>query len=408
MIQCLSAANALKRRGKTGDYAKSDSFEFPVFDLAVLPPGRPFPLPSGGGAPRVAAMTADPHRLARLLAERPYLLADGATGTNLFDMGLAAGDAPELWNVEHAERVESLHRAMLAAGADIILTNSFGGSAYRLKLHKAEARVAELNELAARIARRIADEEGREIVVAGDIGPTGELFEPLGPLSIAAGAAAFAAQARALAKGGADCIWIETMSSKDELTAAVMGAAETGLPVVCTLTFDTNGRTMMGVTPAEVALLCREQLAPRPLAYGANCGVGPAELIATLAAMAAAAGAGDVLVAKGNCGVPYYVEGKIKYDGTPEQMATYARLARDCGARIIGGCCGTTPAHLAAIRASLEGYQPGARPTLADITARLGKISAGAEQLCGHPGHGAERPARREGRRRRGEESATA
>lgn len=353
---------------------------------------------------------ADSNRLARLLAQRPYLLADGATGTNLFEMGLASGDAPELWNVDHVDRIESLHRAMIVAGADIILTNSFGGSRYRLKLHKAEARVAELNELAARIARRVADEEGdrlgREIVVAGDIGPTGELFEPLGPLTVAEGAAAFAEQAKALAAGGADCIWIETVSSKDELTAAVTGAGETGLPIVCTLTFDTNGRTMMGVTPAEVALLCREQLAPRPLAYGANCGVGPSELVATLAAMAPSAGASDIIVAKGNCGVPHFVEGKIQYDGTPEQMAIYARLARDCGARIIGGCCGTTPGHLAAIRAALEGHAPGQRPTLDVITAQLGKISAGAEQqLCGH---GAAHAPRREGRRRRAEGEATA
>src|SRR5215470_8430396 len=274
-------------------------------------------------------------RLARLLAERPYLLADGATGTNLFDAGLASGDAPELWNVEFPERVEKLHRDMIAAGADIILTNSFGGSRYRLKLHKAEARVAELNELAARIARRVADEalaeHGREIIVAGDIGPSGELFEPLGPLTIAEGTEAFAEQALALARGGADIMWVETMSSKDELAAAVAGAGQTGLPVVCTLTFDTNGRTMMGVTPAEVAILCREQLQPRPVAYGANCGTGP----------------NDVIVAKGNCGVPYYVDGKIKYDGTPELMSEYARLARDTGARIIGGCCGTSPEHLA-------------------------------------------------------------
>jgi 5-methyltetrahydrofolate--homocysteine methyltransferase len=349
-------------------------------------------------------------RLARLLAERPYLLADGATGTNLFDMGLASGDAPELWNVAHVDRIESLHCAMIAAGADIILTNSFGGSRYRLKLHKAENRVAELNELAARIARRVADDEGdrrgREIVVAGDIGPTGELFEPLGPLTIAEGAAAFAEQARALAKGGADVIWIETMSSKDELAAAVQGGGETGLPIVCTLTFDTNGRTMMGVTPTEVAILCREQLQPRPVAYGANCGVGPAELIATLVGMSAMFGPNDVIVAKGNCGVPHYVEGKIQYDGTPEQMAIYARLARDSGARIIGGCCGTTPGHLAAIRAALDGYQPGTKPSLETITAQLGRISAGAErQLCGHAGLGAaaDAAASRRRSRRRGE-----
>ena len=348
-------------------------------------------------------------RLARLLAERPYLLADGATGTNLFDAGLASGDAPELWNVEFPERIETLHRDMIAAGADIILTNSFGGSRYRLKLHKAEARVAELNELAARIARRIADETlaktGREIVVAGDIGPSGELFEPLGPLTIAEGTEAFAEQALALARGGADIMWVETMSSKDELAAAVAGAGQTGLPVVCTLTFDTNGRTMMGVTPAEVAILCREQLQPRPVAYGANCGTGPAELVATLVNMAGMTGPNDVIVAKGNCGVPYYVDGKIKYDGTPELMSEYARLARDTGARIIGGCCGTSPAHLAAIRAALDGYQPGAKPDLATITAKLGKISAGAEhQICGTHGEAADAAvARRRGRRRGGQ-----
>jgi len=350
-------------------------------------------------------------RLARLLAERPYLLADGATGTNLFDAGLASGDAPELWNVEHPERIEALHRDMIAAGADIILTNSFGGSRYRLKLHKAETRVAELNELAAGIARRIADEilarTGREIVVAGDIGPSGELFEPLGPLTIAEGTEAFAEQAMALARGGADIMWVETMSSKDELAAAVAGAGRTGLPVVCTLTFDTNGRTMMGVTPAEVAILCREQLQPRPVAYGANCGTGPAELVATLVNMAGMTGPNDVIVAKGNCGVPYYVDGKIKYDGTPELMSEYARLARDAGARIIGGCCGTSPQHLAAIRAALDGHQPGVKPDLATITAKLGKISAGAEhQICGTHGGAADAAAARRRSRRRGQVEA--
>src|SRR5262249_24211005 len=188
-------------------------------------------------------------RLARLLAPRSYLLADGATGTNLFDMGLASGDAPELWNVEHVDRVESLHRAMIAAGADIILTNTFGASRCPGGRHgpapRAAARPARPPAAAGRSPDAGGPRRGGEIVVAGDIGPTGELFEPLGPLTIAEGAAAFAEQAHALAKGGADVIWVETMSSKDELVAAVQGAGETGLPIVCTLTFDTNGPTMM-------------------------------------------------------------------------------------------------------------------------------------------------------------------
>ena len=344
-------------------------------------------------------------RFQRLLAQRPYLLADGATGTNLFDAGLAAGDAPELWNVDHPDRIEKLHRDMIAAGADIILTNSFGGSSYRLKLHKAENRVPELNELAARIARRVADEEhkrsGREIIVAGDIGPSGELFEPLGPLTVDEGTEGFAEQAKALAAGGADCLWIETMSSKDELKAATAGAGRTGLPVVTTLTFDTNGSTMMGVKPAEVASFCQHDLHPLPLAYGANCGIGPSELVATLLNLTAAARPGDIIVAKSNCGVPYFDNGKIRYDGTPEMMARYARLARDAGARIIGGCCGTTPEHLASIRAALDGYEPGERPTIEQVIEQLGKISPGA---AGIVPHAANSDAARRRTRRRGSE----
>jgi 5-methyltetrahydrofolate--homocysteine methyltransferase len=322
-------------------------------------------------------------RLQRLLATRPWLLADGATGTNLFEAGLQTGDAPELWNFEHPDRIENLHRSMIEAGSDIVLTNSFGGSRHRLKLHKWQDRVQAVNETAAKICRGVAEAEGRkqgrEIVVAGSMGPTGELFEPLGPLTIAEGADAFAEQAKALADGGVDVLWIETMSSKDEVAAAVQGAGTTGLPIVTTLSFDTNGRTMMGVTAAE-AVAMFHGLAPRPLAYGANCGVGAAELVAAMLNMSGTADAGDVMVAKGNCGIPYFVEGKIRYDGTPELMADYARLVRDIGVRIIGGCCGTSPTHIKAMRAALETYTPAAeKPDLAAIVSRLGQISTGAE-----------------------------
>lgn len=350
-------------------------------------------------------------RLHRLLSERPWLLADGATGTNLFEAGLKTGDAPELWNFKHPDRIESLHRSMAEAGSDIVLTNSFGGSRHRLKLHKWEDRVQAVNETAAKICRSVADAEGarqgREIVVAGSIGPTGELFEPLGPLTVAEGAEAFAEQARALAAGGVDVLWIETMSSKDELSAAVAGAATTGLPIVTTFSFDTNGRTMMGVTPAEAVQLFHS-LQPRPIAYGANCGVGAAELVTAVLNMTGAAEPGDVIVAKGNCGIPYYVEGRIQYDGTPELMADYARLARDVGARIIGGCCGTSPAHIRAMRAALESHQPAAeRPDLATVIDRLGQVSIGAEQQfallrCGvaAAAETGEAAGRRRGRRR--------
>jgi 5-methyltetrahydrofolate--homocysteine methyltransferase len=320
-------------------------------------------------------------RLTELLSVRPWLLADGATGSNLFDRGLQSGDAPELWNVDYPERVAELQRAFVAAGADIILTNTFGGTRYRLKLHKAEARVAELNEAAARLSRAEAGRPGRVVLVGGSMGPTGEILEPLGPLSIDAARDAFTEQAAALARGGADVLWIETMSSVEETEAAVAGARSTGLPIVATLSFDTNGRTMMGITPADLAGLQRRHgLA----ACGSNCGVGPSELVASIVNLGAAADPAAILVAKANCGIPQFVDGAIRFNGTPELMARYACLSFDAGARIIGGCCGTTPEHLRVMRTALEHHVRGPKPDLATIEATLGTISTGASaQLRG-------------------------
>jgi methionine synthase I (cobalamin-dependent) len=292
-----------------------------------------------------------------------------------------SGDAPELWNVEHPERISALQRDFIEAGADIVLTNTFGGTRYRLKLHHAEDRVRELNAAAARIARAEADASGREVVVAGSIGPTGEILAPLGPLSADAAQAAFAEQAAALAEGGADVLWIETMSSKEEVEAAIAGARSTGLPVVSTLSFDTNGRTMMSLTPNELAGIHKGH---GLLACGSNCGVGPSELVASILNLATASEPSAVLVAKSNCGLPQYADGAIRYDGTPELMGIYACLAFDAGARIIGGCCGTTPAHLRAMRTALEQHTQGPRPDAEVIETRLGPISNGARaQLKG-------------------------
>jgi 5-methyltetrahydrofolate--homocysteine methyltransferase len=320
-------------------------------------------------------------RLTPLLAERPWLLADGATGSNLFERGLQSGDAPELWNVDHPDRVAELQRAFIAAGADIILTNTFGGTRYRLKLHRAESRVAELNEKAARLSQAEAARAGRTVLVGGSIGPTGEILAPLGPLSWDDARDAFAEQAAALAAGGADILWIETMSSIEETEAAIAGARATGLPTVATLSFDTNGRTMMGVTPSELAGLHeRHALA----ACGSNCGIGPSELVACIVNLATASNPGAILVAKANCGIPRYVDGAIRFDGTPELMAEYARLSFDAGARIIGGCCGTSPDHLRVMREALEAHVRGPKPDLATIEARLGAITSGASaQLRG-------------------------
>lgn len=332
-----------------------------------------------------------------LLAERDYLVADGATGTNLFEAGLMTGDSPELWNVDHPDRIAALHQGMVDAGADIVLTNTFGCNRYRMMLHGAETRVVELNLAAAKIAREVADAAGRPVVVAGSMGPTGEIYQPVGPLSIEDGREAFAEQARALAEGGVDVLWIETMSGKEELEAAVAGAAVTGLPIVATMTFDTNGHTMMGLAP-DAAIQFAHTLDAGLAAFGSNCGIGPAALVDSVLGISGAADEGDIIVAKGNCGIPQYLDGRIHYTGTPEVMADYARLARDAGARIIGGCCGTSPVHLRAVVEALKDYTPGPRPNRDDIEAKLGALTAGADALE----RAAESTERRKSRRRRG------
>jgi 5-methyltetrahydrofolate--homocysteine methyltransferase len=308
-------------------------------------------------------------------------------------MGLTSGDAPELWNFDHPDRVRTLHRRFIEAGADIILTNSFGGNRYRLKLHNFQDRAREVNLAAARNARAEADAAQRPVVVAGSMGPTGEIFQPVGTLATEDGASAFAEQAAALKEGGADVLWIETMSSEEELRAAVEGASSAGLPIVTTMSFDTNGRTMMGITPAAFAELTKS-LAAKPAAIGANCGVGASELVATILGITAARPE-SIVVAKGNCGIPQYVDGHIHYDGTPELMADYARIVLDAGARIIGGCCGTSPEHLAAMRAALADHQRGERPSVDLVERRLGPVSALAKGYDAAAVAGARRERRR-------------
>jgi methionine synthase I (cobalamin-dependent) len=333
-----------------------------------------------------------------LLASRPYLLADGATGTNLFAAGLATGEAPDLWVEQRPDEVLKLHRSFIEAGSDLILTNSFGGTRYRLKLHGAEGRVKEVNRRAAELAREAADTAGRPVIVAGSMGPTGELIEPLGQLSFEACIEAYAEQAEGLAAGGADVLWLETLSSPEELKAAALGASGAGLPVTATLSFDTNGRTMMGITPAAALELFRG-IQPPLAAFGANCGVGAAELAATILGLTADLRPGEVVIAKGNCGVPSWHEGHIHYSGTPELMAEYARLVRDAGARIIGGCCGTTPEHIRAMRDALAEHTPGERPSVEAVVARLGALSDGTMSLwsqgAGSPEHRGRRSRRR-------------
>ena len=312
--------------------------------------------------------------LASLLASGKVLLADGATGTNLFTMGLMSGDAPEMWNIEHPERIKSLHQGFVDAGADIILTNSFGGNARRLMLHGMQDSALEINKLAAQIARSVADNAGRPVVVAGSVGPTGDLFAPLGPLTEDDAVEVFVEQMEGLTEGGADVAWIETMSSIEEIRAAARAAARVGIPYTFTASFDTAGRTMMGITP-EAFVEFASGLQPPPVAIGANCGVGASDLVMSILGMSAKA-AGIPLIAKANAGIPHFVGEHIHYSGTPELMASYACLAVDSGAQIVGGCCGTAFEHLAAMRNAVSGHAVGPRPDEARVIGELGPLQA--------------------------------
>ncbi len=302
------------------------------------------------------------------------VVLDGGMGTMLMAAGLLFGDPPEQWNVhpEKAELVRAVHSGYVEAGAQVILTNSFGGSPFRLKLHNLDGQVFELNKAAAELAKSAA--AGRAFV-AGSIGPSGELFEPMGSLTYEAAVAGFAAQAAGLAAGGADAFWVETMSDLNEVRAAVEGARQAAptIPIVATMTFDTRGFTMMGVSPTDaINALAELGLA----AVGGNCGNGPDEIEAVVYAMHLARP--DIpVVAKSNAGMPEYVDGRTVYGGTPEVMADCARRLRAFGATGIGACCGSSPAHIEAMAAALRTQPPldPAELTLATAVAQRQEVA---------------------------------
>jgi 5-methyltetrahydrofolate--homocysteine methyltransferase len=305
--------------------------------------------------PVVATKTAEPGaanaRWRDLLAEGGPILADGAMGTMLFAAGLQFGDPPEVWNLSQPEVVRRVQRGYLEAGSRIVMTNTFGGNRLRLQLHGLEHRVAELNRTAAIILRTEVDAAGGRALVAGDIGPTGEIMAPLGTLSDEEAVDVFAEQAAALIAGGVDLIWIETMSHLSEIRAAIQGVRQVsaGIPVIATMTFDTRGHTMMGVSP-EQAVTALAALGVD--AIGGNCGNGPDELLPVIERMRAVAP--DVtLVAKSNAGMPELVDMRAVYRADPATMADAGLAFQAAGARIIGACCGSTPAHLKAMAEAL-------------------------------------------------------
>jgi 5-methyltetrahydrofolate--homocysteine methyltransferase len=275
------------------------------------------------------------------------LVSDGATGTFLQSMGLAPGAAPESWVVEQPEQIRALHRSYVEAGSDVILACSFGGTRYRLARHGLAGRVEEVNRRAAELAREVA---GDRAFVAGDIGPTGELLAPLGKVTREELTDAFAQQAAGLAEGLVDFLVIETMSDLGEAEAAINGIRRvTGLPIICTFSFDTHGRTMMGVRPEQAA----RTIGPLVEGIGANCGRDPAEYEGIIQDMRRAQPQA-ILWAKPNAGLPRAEGGQAVYDATPGYMAEIALQLRAAGAHVIGGCCGTTPQHIAAMAAAIE------------------------------------------------------
>jgi methionine synthase I (cobalamin-dependent) len=285
-----------------------------------------------------------------LIAARGCALFDGAMGTMLQGAGLEAGESGERWNLERAEAVADIHRGYAAAGSVLVTTNTFGATAPRLSASGLGDRVADVNAAAVRIARGVADEFGA--LVAGDVGPTGELIEPLGTLSPSEAQALFAEQIDALAGAGADLILGETLSDLAEAEAVVRAAHDAApeLEVAVTLSFDTNRHTMMGVSPAQAV----ERLGDLGVtAVGANCGRGLEDMEAVMVEMVDHRPDGILLIAQSNAGLPVIRGEEFCYETTPEEMADYALRMRELGVELVGGCCGSTPAHMAAMASAL-------------------------------------------------------
>ena len=267
-------------------------------------------------------------------------------------MGIAPGVAPEEWVLDAPDRVQELHRRFAAAGSDLVLTCTFGATSLRLADGPLAGRAREVNGRAAELAREAV---GDQRLVAGSLGPSGQLVEPYGPLTRDAAVEAYAEQARALADGGVDLLVLETFFALEEALWAVEGVQSvTDLPLVTSFSFDQGTRTMMGVSPSDVVA------AVEPLgvaAVGANCGRSLADTDAVVAELLAAAPEASLWV-KPNAGVPRIVGDAVVYEAGPDDLAEHVRGYVDRGARIVGGCCGSTPEHVAAIARALGRATP--------------------------------------------------
>lgn len=286
-----------------------------------------------------------------MLKRNKVLVSDGAWGTFLVEKGMKPGECPELWNIEHPAAVADIARAYAQAGSDMVSTNSFGGTRFKLSHFGLSDRAVELNEAAARLSREAI---GPDKAVFASIGPTGKILM-MGDVTEDELYEAFRDQAAALERGGADALCVETMTALDEASIAVRAAKQnTQLPVICTFTFDRIGageyRTMMGVSPADMAA---EIIAAGADIIGTNCGQGPEQMIGIVEQLRAAAPTTPIMV-QANAGLPVRQGDADVFPETPEHMASFVPRLVQAGAGIVGGCCGTTPAHIRAIVAAAK------------------------------------------------------
>jgi len=280
-----------------------------------------------------------------LLREHGLLLADGAWGTRLAKLGLQVGEPPEVWNLQHPEKVRSIAKAYVEAGAQVVLTNTFGGSRFKLETCGLGDRVLEVNRIGAMLSREAAD---KNALVFASLGPTGEFLEPLGTVTETRMIEVFANQVRAFVEGRADGIVVETMTDLNEAKCALKAIREASdLPAAVCLTFDRGPRglaTMMGVTPEAAAA---ELEAAGADIVGSNCGAGIEQMVDVARAMRSATS--RPLWMKPNAGLPELVDGETVFRQTPEEMAAHLPALIEAGANIVGGCCGTTPDHIRAL-----------------------------------------------------------